>query len=73
MKLHDFRTRHRSNSAFNMTITWTGIGCSGKYDTWVTEKFTHELNETQEELIDSWIKEHAPEATRWVWSLMPIK
>lgn len=56
-----------------MTITWTGIGCSGKYDTWVTEKFTHELNETQEELIDSWIKEHAPEATRWVWSLMPIK
>jgi hypothetical protein len=73
MELNDFRTRHRSDAAFNMTISWTGIGCSGKYDTWVTKGFTLELNEKQEELVDGWIKSHASEATRWVWSLMEIK
>lgn len=71
-ELNDFRTVHRATADYEVYIEWSGVGCKGHYNTWVIKDFTFELNETQEQLIDKWVKIYAPEATSWLWTLKPL-
>lgn len=73
MRLHDFRTVHRGTSAYTIRIKYSGVGCKGKYTSWLTEDFTFQLNEVQQELVDEWVKFYAPEANEYSWKLEKIK
>ena len=73
MKLHDFRTVHRSNSAYTITIEYSGVGSSGKYTSPLTKEFTFQLDEIQQELVDGWVKTYAPEAKTYSWKLEKIE
>lgn len=69
MKLNNFRTIHRVTADYELIIEWTGNGSNGSYTTWVTDGFTFQLDEKQQELVDNWIKDHASEANTWTWKL----
>jgi hypothetical protein len=66
MKLNDYRTVHRSITKSEVHIMWAGDSASGSYSTWLTEDFT---DETIKLLVDGWVKEWAPEATDWSYTL----
>lgn len=71
-KLEDFRTRHRSNARLNIVITWTSDGSKGTYESWLIEDFSLELNSTQQQLVDDWIKEYNGSANNWTYRLEKI-
>lgn len=73
MKLHDFRTVHRVNSAYTITIEYSGVDSKGSYTSPLVKEFTFQLNEVQQELVDGWIKEFAPEAKEYSWKLEKIE
>lgn len=72
MKLNDFRTVHRSTAEHTITIEWSGVGCSGQYDSWLVKEFTFELDENQQKLVDEWIKEFTDGANMYSWKLTKV-